>query len=194
MCAPRTCLPPQKKIGSRLRARYVRSAHMFAPKKSDPSNSKKSARASRSLCALRAHVCPPIINRCPLLAPPLFKSWCRHCLSNNRFWPSTFLYSAINRGPLPAPPPPLSYLNVNQSNCLYTCMRVKVKFSLKNSYWLCRTITNNSLHSFYGSHTHHFILVIFVIPKNISWIQNLKHTHQKMWTKDWAIQTRKIFP
>ena len=51
---------------------------MFAQKKSDPSNSKKSARASRSLCALRAHVCPPIINRCPLLAPPLFKSWCRH--------------------------------------------------------------------------------------------------------------------
>ena len=71
MCAPRTCLPPppKKKIGSRLRARYVRSAHMFAQKKSDPSNSKKSARASRSLCALRAHVCPPIINRCPLLAP-----------------------------------------------------------------------------------------------------------------------------
>ena len=57
MCALRTCLPQ---------------------KKSDPSNSKKSARASRSLCALRAHVCPPIINRCPLLAPPLFKSWCRH--------------------------------------------------------------------------------------------------------------------
>ena len=59
MCAPRTCLPkkksdpsnPKKKIGSRLRARYVRYAHMFAP---------------------------PIINRCPLLAPPLFKSWCRH--------------------------------------------------------------------------------------------------------------------
>ena len=23
---------------------------------------------------------PPIINRCPLLAPPLFKSWCRHCV------------------------------------------------------------------------------------------------------------------
>ena len=42
---------------------------------------KKTARASRSLCALRAHVCPPIINRCPLLAPPLFKSWCRHCLT-----------------------------------------------------------------------------------------------------------------
>ena len=78
MCAPRTCLPPKKKIGSRLRARYVRSAH--AQKKSDPSNSKKSARASRSLCALRAHVCPPIINRCPLLAPLLFKSWCRHCI------------------------------------------------------------------------------------------------------------------
>ena len=33
MCAPRTCLPPPKKIGSRLRARYVRSAHMFAPQK-----------------------------------------------------------------------------------------------------------------------------------------------------------------
>ena len=58
MCAPRTCLPK---------------------KKSDPSNLKKSARATRSLCALRAHVCPPIINRCPLLAPPLFQSWCRHC-------------------------------------------------------------------------------------------------------------------
>ena len=62
--------PP--KIGSRLRARYVRSAHMFA-------STKKSARAyalamcaprtcfaqqknrlalTRSLCALRAHVCP----------------------------------------------------------------------------------------------------------------------------------------
>ena len=80
---------PPKKIGSRLRARYVRSAHMFAQKKSDPSNSKKSARASRSLCALRAHVCPPIINRCPLLAPPLFKSWCRH-------W-STYMYVTIAR-------------------------------------------------------------------------------------------------
>ena len=80
LCALRAHVCPPKKIGSRLRARYVRSAHMFAQKKSDPSNSKKSARASRSLCALRAHVCPPIINRCPLLAPPLFKSWCRHCL------------------------------------------------------------------------------------------------------------------
>ena len=78
-CSAHMFAPP-KKIGSRLRARYVRSAHMFAQKKSDPSNSKKSARASHSLCALRAHVCPPIINRCPLLAPPLFKSWCRHCL------------------------------------------------------------------------------------------------------------------
>ena len=29
---------PQKKIGSRLRARYVRYAHMFAQKNSDPSN------------------------------------------------------------------------------------------------------------------------------------------------------------
>ena len=58
MCAPRTCLPP--------------------PCTCLPQ--KKSARASRLLCALRAHVCPPIINRCPLLAPPLFKSWCRHCV------------------------------------------------------------------------------------------------------------------
>ena len=57
------------------RYRYIQC---LPKKKSDPSNSKKSARASRSLCALRAHVCPPIINRCPLLAPPLFKSWCRH--------------------------------------------------------------------------------------------------------------------
>ena len=83
-----------KKIGSRLRARYVRSAHMFAPQK-------KSARAyALAMCAERtllpkknrtpaiqknrlalrarslmryAHMsCPPIINRCPLLAPPLF--------------------------------------------------------------------------------------------------------------------------
>ena len=71
MCAPRTCLPPKKnrlaltrslcafrahvcppkKIGSRLRARYVRSAHMFAPKKNRLA-------LTRSLCALRAHVCP----------------------------------------------------------------------------------------------------------------------------------------
>ena len=51
MCAPRTCLPP-KKIGSRLRARYVRSAHMFAPQKNRLA-------LTRSLCALRAHVCPP---------------------------------------------------------------------------------------------------------------------------------------
>ena len=83
MCAPRTCLPPQKKsarayalarcapriclpqkIGSRLRARYVRSAHMFA-------------RYVRSAP-------PPIIYLCPLLAPPLFKSWCRHCFNIKR--------------------------------------------------------------------------------------------------------------
>ena len=91
MCAPRTCLPQKKKIGSRLRARYVRSAHMFAEKKSDPSNSKKSARASRSLCALHAHVCPPIINHCPRLAPPLFKSWCRHCVYYLVVYTSTYI-------------------------------------------------------------------------------------------------------
>ena len=60
MCAPRTCLPKKNRTPAiqknrlALRARYVRYAHMFAP---------------------------PIINRCPLLAPPLFKSWCRHCSS-----------------------------------------------------------------------------------------------------------------
>ena len=32
---------PKKKIGSRLRARYVRSAHMFAPKKIGPQQFKK---------------------------------------------------------------------------------------------------------------------------------------------------------
>ena len=59
MCAPRTCLPKKNRTPAiqknrlALRARYVCYAHMFAP---------------------------PIINRCPLLAPPLFKSWCRHCL------------------------------------------------------------------------------------------------------------------
>ena len=52
MCAPRTCLPKKK------------SAH--------PPNSKKSARASRSLCALRAHVCPPIIKSLPPSCPPHF--------------------------------------------------------------------------------------------------------------------------
>ena len=55
---------PPKKIGSRLRARYVRSAHMFAQK--------KSARASRSLCALRAHVCPPHNQSLPPSCPPHF--------------------------------------------------------------------------------------------------------------------------
>ena len=43
--------PP--KIGSRLRARYVRSAHMFAP----PPKKNRLA-LTRSLCALCAHVCP----------------------------------------------------------------------------------------------------------------------------------------
>ena len=77
MCAPAHMFAPPKKSARSLRARYVRSAHMFAQNKSDPSNSKKIG--SRFALAIRAHVCPPIINRCPLLAPPLFKSWCRHC-------------------------------------------------------------------------------------------------------------------
>ena len=42
--------PP--KIGSRLRARYVRSALMFAPQKNRLA-------LTRSLCTLRAHLCPP---------------------------------------------------------------------------------------------------------------------------------------
>ena len=41
-----------KKIGSRLRARYVRSAHMFAPQK------KNRLALTRSLGALRAYVFP----------------------------------------------------------------------------------------------------------------------------------------
>ena len=73
MCAPRTCLPLQKN-------RLALTRTCLPKKNRTPAIQKKSARASRSLCALRAHVCPPIINRCPLLAPPppLFKSWCRH--------------------------------------------------------------------------------------------------------------------
>ena len=43
---------PHPKIGSRLRARYVRSAHMFAPPK------KNWLALTRSLSALRAYVCP----------------------------------------------------------------------------------------------------------------------------------------
>ena len=93
MCAPRTCLPPKKKSARAYALAMCAPRTCLPPKKSDPSNSKKSARASRSLCALRAHVCPPIINRCPLLAPPLFKSWCRHCLSRL----STLLVQAKTR-------------------------------------------------------------------------------------------------
>ena len=54
--------PP--KIGSRLRARYVRSAHMFAQKKS-----------GTRTCL------PPHNQSLPPSCPPTFKSWCRHCLS-----------------------------------------------------------------------------------------------------------------
>ena len=78
MCAPRTCLPPPKKIGSRLRARYVRSAHMFAPKKIGPQQFKKiGSRFALAMCATRTCL-PPHNQSLPLLAPPLFKSWCRH--------------------------------------------------------------------------------------------------------------------
>ena len=72
MCAPRTCLPP-KKIGSRLRARYVRSAHMFAPKKIGPQQFKKiGSRFALAMCATRT--CLPPHNQ------SLFKSSCRHCI------------------------------------------------------------------------------------------------------------------
>ena len=40
---------PQKKIGSRLRARYVRSAHMFAPQK-------KIGSRLRARCVRSAHM------------------------------------------------------------------------------------------------------------------------------------------
>ena len=67
--------PP--KIDSRLRARYVRSAHMFAPKKNRTPAIQKNRLALRARYVRYAHW-PPIINHCPLLAPPLSKSWCRH--------------------------------------------------------------------------------------------------------------------
>ena len=65
MCAPCTCLPPKKKSARAYALAMCAPRTCLPKKKSDPSNVKKS-------------VCPPIINRCPLLAPPLFKSWCRH--------------------------------------------------------------------------------------------------------------------
>ena len=41
-----------------------------------PARSKKiGSRFALAMCATRTCL-PPIINRCPLLAPPLFKSWC----------------------------------------------------------------------------------------------------------------------
>ena len=104
MCAPRTCLPPQKKIGSRLRARYVRSAHMFAQKKSDPSNSKKSARASRSLPPHNQSLppsCPPTFK---ILVPPLLQSHIFMYKYKNKLLPASFhdfftLNSAIHSYP-----------------------------------------------------------------------------------------------
>ena len=72
MCAPRTCLPPPKKIGSRLRARYVRSAHMFAQTKSDPSNSKIiGSRFALAMCATRTCL-PPHNQSLPPILPPHF--------------------------------------------------------------------------------------------------------------------------
>ena len=70
--------PP--KIGSRLRARYVRSAHMFAPPKNrnvcpqkiGPQQFKKIG--SRTCLPPHNQSLPP---SCPP-PPPLFKSWCRH--------------------------------------------------------------------------------------------------------------------
>ena len=49
--------PP--KIGSRLRARYVRSAHMFAPKKIGPQQFKKNRLALRARYVRYAHMFAP---------------------------------------------------------------------------------------------------------------------------------------
>ena len=57
--------PP--KIGSRLRARYVRSAHMFAPPQK-----KIASRLSARYVRLRAHVCPPHNQSLPPSCPPTF--------------------------------------------------------------------------------------------------------------------------
>ena len=59
MCAPRTCLSPPKKL-ARAYALAMCAPRTCLPKKIGPQQFKK----------IRAHVCPPIINRCPLLAPP----------------------------------------------------------------------------------------------------------------------------
>ena len=67
MCAPRTCLPPppKKKKSARAYALAMCAQRTCLPKK-------KSARASRSLCALRAHVCPPHNQSLPPSCPPTF--------------------------------------------------------------------------------------------------------------------------
>ena len=62
--------PP--KIGSRLRARYVRSAHMFAQKKSDPQQFKKiDSRFALAMCATRTCL-PPHNQSLPPFLPPHF--------------------------------------------------------------------------------------------------------------------------
>ena len=77
MCAPRTCLPPQKNRLALTRSLCALRAHV-CPKKIGPQQFKKiGSRFALAMCATRTCL-PPIINCCPLLAPPLFKSWCRH--------------------------------------------------------------------------------------------------------------------
>ena len=62
--------PP--KIGSRLRARYVRSAHMFAQKKIGPQQFKKiGSRFALAMCATRTCL-PPHNQSLPPSCPPTF--------------------------------------------------------------------------------------------------------------------------
>ena len=66
--------PQKNRLDAKLRARYVLSAHMFAQKKSWTPAIQKNRLALRARYVRYAHmICPPIINRCPLLAPHFSK-------------------------------------------------------------------------------------------------------------------------
>ena len=68
MCAPRTCLPPQKK-SARAYALAMCAPRTCCPKKIGPQQ-------------FRTRTCLPPHNQSlpPSCPPPLFKSWCRHCI------------------------------------------------------------------------------------------------------------------
>ena len=87
MCAPRTCLPPPKKIGSRLRARYVRSdAHVCPPKKKI--GSRLRARYVRSAHMLPKKNRTPAIQKNRLALRARYECATRTCLPpHNRSLP-----------------------------------------------------------------------------------------------------------